>query len=202
MFLNPYTEIERHQQNLPHWQQGETMLFVTWRLQDSLPEAVVEKIKEHRNRWLASHPQPWDETTFKEYNRLFTLRMEDLLDDCHGSCLLRNPSHSTIVANALLHFHTERYTLDSFVIMPNHVHVLFRPIGENKLGDIVGSWKRFSSREINKARGETGTFWQREAWDRLIRSQRHLDWARRYILKNPDKLPPDTYRLWQTGKEV
>ncbi|MFK7852389.1 MAG: transposase [Akkermansiaceae bacterium] len=202
MFLNPYKAIERHQGNLPHWQQEETMLFVTWRLQDSLPKAVVEKIQVRRTRWITTHPQPWDEPTFREYNRLFTLRIEDLLDDCHGSCLLRDPGNSTIVANALLHFHTERYTLDTFVIMPNHVHVLLGPIGENKLGDIIGSWKRFSSREINKARGETGALWQREAWDRLIRSQRHLDWTRQYILKNPSNLPPSSYRLRQRAEEV
>jgi len=196
MFLNPYKEIERHGGNLPHWQQGEVMIFVTWRLLDSLPEAVVKKLQEQRTQWLASHPQPWDEETFKEYNRLFTLRFESFLDDCHGSCLLRDPAHSAIVSGALLHFHKDRYSLDSFVIMPNHVHVLFSPIGEHKLEDIVGSWKRFSSREINKLQGKTGALWQREAWDRLIRSQRQLDWTRKYIVKNPEKLPPGTFQLW------
>ncbi|MEO5711887.1 MAG: hypothetical protein ABIT37_00215 [Luteolibacter sp.] len=64
------------------------------------------------------------------------------------------------------------------------------------------SWKRFTAREINKATGNAGELWQREYWDRLIRSQRHFDWTREYILKNPLNLHPDSYRLWQCGEGV
>ena len=197
MFLNPYKPIDRHQVNLPHWQQGETWLFVTWRLADSLPKAVVERLAGQKAVWEANHPQPWDEEEQKEYSRRFTLGFEKLLDDAHGECLLAQELFRGIVSDALLHFHGERYHLDTFVIMPNHVHALFHPLGENKLETILQTWKRFTAREINKLRGTEGSLWQREYWDRLIRSEKQLVWTRNYILKNSLKLPEGSYFLWR-----
>jgi type I restriction enzyme R subunit len=200
MFLDPSKPIDRHRVNLPHWQQGEAWLFVTWRLADSLPVAVVKKLDERRKLWEGAHPKPWGVEELKEHNRLFTLAFEELLDDAHGSCALRDPALCKLVADAILHFHGERYMIDSFVVMPNHVHVLFHPTGEHKLEDIVGSWKRFSARGINKVLEKEGTLWQRECWDRLVRSERHFKWARDYIRKNPEKLPAGTFLLWQYGE--
>jgi len=197
MFLNPDEPIDRHTVNLPHWQQGETWIFITWRLADSLPKSVVEKLNEQKIIWEAKHPQPWSEAEQKEQNRLFKLGFEQLLDDAHGECLLAKRPYREIVSNALLHFHEERYLLDSFVIMPNHVHVLFHPIDEHKLETILQSWKRSTAYEINKLRGKTGSLWQREYWDRLIRSEKHLTWTRNYIFNNPAKLAPGTFELWR-----
>ena len=202
VFLDPDKPIEKHRINLPHWQQGEAWIFVTWRLADSLPEKVIKKLILERKLWLNKHPKPWDEEAQKEYNRLFTLRFEDLLDDAHGSCVLREPELSEIVSNTLHHFNRERYDLNSYVVMPNHVHVLFRPLGDQRLEDIIHTWKRFTAREINKAMNRTGPLWQREYWDRLIRSQKHFDWTSNYIRKNPAKLPPGTFRFWQYGEGV
>lgn len=49
--------------------------------------------------------------------------------------MLEDPANAKIVADALRHFDGERYELASFVVMPNHVHVLFRPAGKNVLAD-------------------------------------------------------------------
>lgn len=197
MFLNPHKPIEQHTVNLPHWQQGETWIFVTWRLADSLPKSVVERLSEQKTIWEANHPKPWDEAEQKEHNRRFTLGFEQLLDNAHGECVLAQAPSREIVSAALLHFHGERYHLDSFVIMPNHVHVLFHPLGENKLESILQTWKRFTAREINKLLGNTGSLWQREYWDRLIRSEKQFIWTRNYILKNPEKLPLGSFELWR-----
>jgi hypothetical protein len=200
MFLDPSQKIDKHRVNLPHWQQGEVWIFVTWRLADSLPEAVVRKLDERRKDWEAAHPKPWDEEEMKTHNRLFTLAFEALLDDAHGSCVMKDPAISEIVEGALRFFDGDRYVLDCYVIMPNHVHVLFHPKGENKLEDIVGSWKRFTALEINRRLGREGPLWQREYWDRLMRGEGHFRWTQRYIAKNPEKLAPGTFRLWQYGE--
>lgn len=196
MFLNPNQPIDRHRVNLPHWQQGETWIFVTWRLADSLPRAVVEKLAAHRAEWLKNHPKPWSDEDLREHNRKFTLGFEKLLDDAHGECLLAEKNYREIVSGALFHFNGSRYDLDCFVIMPNHVHVLFHPHGECLLEDILQTWKRFTSREINKLRGKDGSLWQREYWDRLIRTEKQFHWTQNYIGKNPEKLFPGTYTLW------
>jgi REP element-mobilizing transposase RayT len=199
MFFNPNQPIERHRVNLPHWQQGEAWIFVTWRLADSLPKSVVEKLAALRMVWEKNHPQPWNEAEQKEHSRKFTLGFEALLDDAHGECLLAHDKFRKLVSGALLHFHGERYHLDQFVIMPNHVHVLFHPLGENQLEDILQTWKRYSAREINKLRGKAGSLWQREYWDRLIRSEKQLEWTRNYIRKNPEHLLPGTFELYGEG---
>jgi REP element-mobilizing transposase RayT len=172
---------------------------VTWRLADSLPKAVVEKLAAQRMTWEKNHPQPWNEAELKERSRKFTLGFEALLDDAHGECLLARERCRELVSGALLHFHGERYHLDHFVIMPNHVHVLFKPLGDHKLEHILQTWKRYSAREINKLRGKLGSLWQREYWDRLIRSEKQLDWTRNYIRKNPERLSAGTYELYGEG---
>ncbi|WP_193212987.1 transposase [Luteolibacter marinus] len=125
-----------------------------------------------------------------------------MLDDAHGSCVLRDPRIAAIVADAFHHFDGERYRLDSYVVMPNHVHILFHPLGDHLTEDILHTWKRFTARKINAALNQSGQLWQHESWDRLIRSQKHFDWVRNYIAKNPAKLPPGTFKLWQYGEGV
>jgi REP element-mobilizing transposase RayT len=82
---------------------------------------------------------------------------------------------------------SQRYELGDWVVMPNHVHVLFRPLGEHRLPDILQSWKSFTAKAINKALGRTGSVWQEDYWDRLIRNERHLHAVQRYIAGNPAK---------------
>jgi REP element-mobilizing transposase RayT len=197
MFLNRNKPVDRHRVNLPHWQQGETWIFVTWRLADSLPQSIVEKLAAQRSIWEKNHPKPWSEEDLREHNRKFTLGFEKLLDEAHCACLLAEQNLREIVSGALLHFHGERYELDTFVIMPNHVHVLFRPLNENRLEDILQTWKRYSAREMNKLRGEEGSLWQREYWDRLIRTEKQFQWTQHYIETNPEKLQPKKYTLWR-----
>ena len=75
----------------------------------------------------------------------------------------------------------------SFVIMPNHVHCLFTLNAEWKLEQMLHSWKRHSAREINRTIGKTGTLWQKDYFDRLIRDPDHFGNCVRYIRKNPTK---------------
>jgi type I restriction enzyme R subunit len=60
----------------------------------------------------------------REFRRLRDRAWHRALDDCHGECLLRDPMNARIVADGLLHFDGKRYDLDTFIIMPNHVHLL------------------------------------------------------------------------------
>jgi type I restriction enzyme R subunit len=186
-FVNPFAEIQVTSNSLPHWQQGEAWIFVTWRLADSLPTDKLRAWQEEKDAWRAKHPEPWDLATAREYHERFTQRIEDWLDAGHGACILRNPAVRRIVTDALAFFDGKRYELGDWVVMPNHVHVLFRPFGEHRLPDILHSWKSFSAKAINKVLGHTGSVWQEDDWDRLIRNERHLDAVNRYISENPTK---------------
>ena len=186
-FFNPIAEIYKYHDNLPHWHQGDVWIFVTWRLGDSLPKEKLDQWQQERGVWLAANPQPWDESTKADYHKHFSQQFDEWLDQGSGSCVLRDPANSKIVANALRHFDGERYELASFVVMPNHVHALFRTNGKHVLSEILKSWKGFTAREINKRIGKNGTLWQEEYWDRLIRTEHHFIKAAKYIRENPIK---------------
>jgi REP element-mobilizing transposase RayT len=91
------------------------------------------------------------------------------------------------VESALLFFDAKRYRLHAWVVMPNHIHVLFTPIISWSLSDIVGSWKSFTAKEANKLLHRSGQFWQKEYFDRFIRTAEHFGYALDYIENNPVK---------------
>ena len=186
-FYNPHILSDKTTHKLPHWQQGEAACFVTWRLGDSLPKEKVDKLNSQKEIWLKNNPEPWDETIEKEYHTLFSDTIDALLDQGAGSCMLKKSTQNEIVQNALAHFDSDRYHLHAFAVMPNHVHVLFSPIGDHKIADIIQSWKSFTAKELNKSLGKEGAVWQPEYYDRLVRSPSHFNCLVSYILNNPIK---------------
>ena len=125
-FLNPYAPIQQHKHRVPHWQQGSVFYFVTWRLADSLPANKLAWWTEKKHLWLQKNPPPWSAQAEQEYYERFSRAVDDWLDAGEGACLLAVPALARCVADALMHFDNERYVMESFVIMPNHIHVLFR----------------------------------------------------------------------------
>ena len=83
--------------------------------------------------------------------------------------------------------HGESYHLDAWVIMPNRLHALVEPMEGQTLGGIVKRWKGGSARKINLACGRTGSLWQAEAFDHIVRSEAQFKHFRRYITGNPEK---------------
>ncbi len=187
MFFNPDLPVRKHLNHLPHWQQDSVFVFVTWRLADSVPFGVMALWRKEQDSWLSDHPKPWDEATELEYHKKFSSQLEEWMDQGMGNCTLNNPDHARIVADSLLFFDGERYFIDTFVVMPNHVHVLIRLQNEFPLENVIQSWKQFSARLINQLSDKSGSFWHKRYWDRLVRSEEHFWKIRRYILKNPEK---------------
>ena len=192
MYFEPDKSIEIKQRNLPHWQQKGTAYFVTFRLYDSIPQEVSESIKRERKQWLEankiSNPSEvkiLNQHTKNEYYRLFSKRYDDLLDNGHGLCILGKKECKQIVEKALNYFNGERYYLDKFVVMPNHVHVIVIPMGEWTLSKITHSWKSFTANELNKLTNQRGPVWMSESFDHIIRSQDQLERIRQYIEDNP-----------------
>ena len=186
-FLDPFSPVEQHEHRLPHWQQGSVYYFVTWRLADSLPRDKLDRWNEERSAWISLHPRPWTPKVEAEYHAKFAETIDHWLDAGEGSCVLRDPMVAGVVADALRYFDGKRYFLDAFVVMPNHVHILFRLLEPFRLEAVVQSWKGFTAREINKRLGRRGTLWQDDYWDRLIRNQKHWGQCRDYIFDNPVK---------------
>jgi type I restriction enzyme R subunit len=192
-FLDGSEEIQRHGGKLPHWQQGEVMQFVTFRLGDAMPATKLRQWKEECGIWLSHHPQPWTPEQEKEYHRRFTWKLESWLDDGAGSCIFSDPANRIALEEVLMCFQGERVEHHSWVIMPNHVHLLFTPL--SPLEKLMQAWKGTSARRIGK-----GGIWQENYRDTMIRDSKHFANAVRYIRRNPAKLRPGTFTLWESER--
>jgi REP element-mobilizing transposase RayT len=119
---------------------------------------------------------------------LYSAKIEAYLDAGRGECWLRDPRVADQVAEAFRFFHGQRYDLGPWVVMPNHVHVLVRPLGAHLLDGIVRSWKGFTARAANQLLGRTGeAFWAREFYDHLVRDDAERARLGDYIHDNPVK---------------
>lgn len=111
-----------------------------------------------------------------------------------------------VIAEQQLLLLQERYsflTVDQFVIMPNHVHVIFilkkEAVGASPhptIMDIVCAYKSLTTRECRK-NGFAGQLFQRSFYEHIIRDRKDYEEISRYIYENPmrwryDKLYTDT----------
>ena len=102
----------------------------------------------------------------------------------------------------------EKYhiSVDKYVIMPNHIHMIIGVYDDNQrltarvnptLSQIVGAYKSLvSSRwlDICKSHNSTmGTIWQRSFHDHIIRSRRDYEEIWTYIDNNPKQWELDEY---------
>jgi len=155
---------------LPHLDSPAALQSITFRLRDALPRVVLERLKQE------SVPSV-----------IAKQRIEAWLDSGHGECLLANADLAGVVEKTLLFFDAERYALLAWCIMPNHVHVLIEPFIGWPLDKVIGSWKTYSARSINRVLNRSGQVWQREYFDRYIRDDAHLTATIDYIECNPVK---------------
>jgi carbamoyl-phosphate synthase large subunit len=183
--VDPRAPVIQTRRRLPHWEQQGATFFITFRLADAVSQKLLRQWKEELETWRKFHPEPWDASTKYEYQKRFHDAREAWLDQGHGECILRRPQIAATIANSLRHFDGDRYALDSFVVMPNHVHVLVRPHEAHSLSEILHSWKSFSAKEINKLRERSGAVWQDENYDRMVRDFAELERYRDYIKENP-----------------
>ena len=201
-FFDKFAETAKGLNRLPHWSQQEATYFVTFRLADSIPQVMIENWKAERERWICGNPEPWDATTEGEYHRKFSGRLDRIMDEGHGSYLLRIAKYTETCRRIFDEEDGKRYTLHSWVVMPNHVHVLFSIIGDRRIDAVVGAWKRRSSRAIHELRGESGALWQKDYFDRIIRDWDHFMNVARYIRRNPvkAKLWEGEFLLWESDE--
>ena len=150
---------------LPHLHSLGAPLFVTFRLHGSLP----------RERWFSN----------ESAGEAFAC-MDRLLDASKcGPKYLALPEIALIVVDCVRRRALSDYLLHSWVVMPNHVHLLMTP--KIALSEIIRRLKGASAREANKSLGLLGTFWQEESYDHLVRSEVEFGRIESYILENPVK---------------
>ena len=156
---------------LPHRDEPGLVQFVTFRLADAFPEELRSE---------------WGALLAIEDDRKRRIELEGYLDKGRGECLLKQPRIGGMVEASLLHFHTSRYELRAWVVMPNHVHVLFQ-VRDVPMSELMDAWKGYTAKEANKILGRKGQIWQEGYWDTYMRDEEHERSSKRYIESNPVK---------------
>ncbi|MFQ5431804.1 MAG: transposase [Nitrospinota bacterium] len=93
------------------------------------------------------------------------------------------PEARDIIADSILIPHKKLYLLSIAAIMPDHVHLLFRPFKKDddtyySLQEILQPIKSSTSHRINRLLGRKGVLWLAETYDRVIRNEK--EWVEKY----------------------
>ncbi len=198
--FDPKAEFSIRETCKPHWSQAAAVVFITIRTRDSIPKEVIQRWHHERCEWLkrrgylsagesnwkyAVDRLPPDEAN--QFNRVFVKIREAFVDECYGACVLRDPNCAKIVADSLLKFDGQRYSLGDFIVMPNHVHLLAAFPSEQAMQRQCTSWTHYTAHEVNLLLMQSSRFWQPDPFDHLVRSPEQYDYLRRYIRDNPTK---------------
>ncbi len=156
---------------LPHRDEPGFTQFVTFHLADSFPTALRSE---------------WEALLEIEDDRERRKQLEVYLDQGKGASHLQQPEIGGLVDETLRFHHSRWYELLAWVVMPNHVHVLFK-VDKTPLAKIIKELKRHTAREANRILGRRGEFWASDYWDTYMRDPAHEFKTRRYIENNPAK---------------
>ena len=168
-------------ENLPHWEQSGKLQFITVRLCDSLPASKIEYLEDLKLKLINDECiiQVDDKDTYIE-------KIDNWLSKGYGECLLKYDTIQKLIDDALNYYDGKKYDLFNYVIMPNHIHIIVIPYVNFEI--TWADFKRYTTRKINKFLDRTGELWQRECFDRMIRSGSELMRIIEYIRTNPQSV--------------
>lgn len=120
-----------------------------------------------------------------------------------------------LVLKHCLHDHLTKFLMHGAVVMPDHVHLVFTLLGDDRgnsygLTEIMGGIKGASAHSINKALGRTGPVWQAESFDHVLRRDESARVKVEYICANPVRRGivtreddyPWLWREWVEGAKI
>jgi REP element-mobilizing transposase RayT len=196
--LHPDLPLRTYHRHLPHWRQEGATYAVTFRQSDSIPQAHLQSLKRWRSIWEQQHPEPRTEIEWKQFAKEITNKTERWIDEGYGSCVFRESRFSRMMSDSLLHFQNQRHFTSSFVVMPNHVHAVIRPMSSFELEDCLQRIKQYVSTHINRTLKKEGVLWEEESYDRIVRDEEHLWKVVQYIGRNPKKagIPVEQWVRW------
>ncbi|MFM7207975.1 MAG: REP-associated tyrosine transposase [Planctomycetaceae bacterium] len=160
--------------NLPHWHVSGATYFVTACLAGSLPARGTLAVARRQNT----------AGTFRAFDAC--------LDAAAAVRWLVDPRLAAVVDEAVRYQDGRTCRVIAHVIMPSHCHVVFDTsmsvdAAPAALEQIMGQFKRHTARACNRILGRTGSFWQAESYDRVVRDADELERVVRYVENNPVK---------------
>jgi formate C-acetyltransferase len=124
------------------------------------------------------------------------------------------PEDRDLVLDCIRHWDDRRYRLTVACIMPDHVHVILQPGIASQDADgspifhslttILHTIKSFTAHQVNRRSKTSGSLWEKESFDRYMRSDSDLEEKFNYICRNPWEAgvvgPDEPYPwLWAAG---
>ena len=202
-----------YRRNLPHFQPGNGIYFITYRLANSLPLEVVSNLKEELERYrkVVVKSGLTKEEIKKQIDIPFKkdfAAYDRYLDSCvSGHQWISDERIARFNYEEILKLNSENVTVICFSLMPNHVHLLLElpnitsnpqliqglqgkpnsKSGEYVLTDLLRRLKGRTARGSNLLLNRTGPFWQHESFDRVVRDANELERIIHYIIENPVK---------------
>ena len=112
--------------------------------------------------------------------------------DSFGNKIVLTDTGKTVNQSILnISEHYPNVCVDKSVVMPNHVHILFRIVEQDgrmiSAPTIIGSMKKFVSKTLGKQ------IWQKGFYDHVIRDENDYLSIWKYIDDNPHKWNVDEY---------
>jgi REP element-mobilizing transposase RayT len=184
----------RYRRRLPHLQKADCDLFVTFcTARRILPPAARDIVLEHCLREGGILP------------------FEDAREDFAGEGARATRGRATRGrATRARATRSPRIQLHAVVIMPDHVHLLIRPLRHGDdwpipLVEILQCLKGATAHRINKRLHTSGPVWEDESFDHVLRSDESLKEKAEYIRENPVRRGlvrrTEDYRwLWVDGR--
>jgi len=181
----PYDSFYRRRR--PHWQHEGAWHFITFRLEGTLPTKTIQRLNCESEEIIKllknKYPGKTETQAFNYYQWRFEW-IDKYLDKQTDLIYLRNNKVAKIVKEALFFYEPNKYKLDAWVIMPNHVHLLIEPNKGIKLNKVLQRIKSYTGKEINALLNLHGPFWQGEGFDHWVRPGNLMRWQK-YIINNP-----------------
>jgi REP element-mobilizing transposase RayT len=167
----------RLNENLPHISKYGYYQFVTFRTYESV------------DTYLQSIVDSNIENSKKQY------LIDNYLDSSHNGRYL-NDKVLKLSKDYILAQDKILFELIAFIIMPNHIHILFKETVE--LSEAIRKLKGGLSFLINKELNRKGQFWANNYYDKMIRDEKHFGVVYKYIKNNAIKadLKDSKYRFY------
>lgn len=110
-------------------------------------------------------------------------------------------SYFNLIKDTLFWLENNGYIhLNCFVLMPDHIHFVFELIGNKNLGEIVKSFKIFTTKKSRETGLREGKLWERAFFDHRIRTNGRFKQIIYYCYNNPAKFLKESelndYPFW------
>jgi len=179
--------VQNTRRKLPHIQLPDSILFITWRLAFDLPKHSKGDVSDIESSFLEA---------FSQYDSLLDKSESARID------ISREP-YLSITKQAIHHYAGKRYELYAFCIMPNHLHLIVKPMLKDitnyySLNEITLSIKSYTAHAIKKFNKHIDKVWQTESYDHVIRDEKELLKLLEYVINNPVEAGlADNWESWE-----